>query len=859
VFVPIDFTHIEAALASPAGWWELVIVAVCFAIGWMLDRRLRLQSASEAEVGAPRPRQRQPDAAAARDARTDARRRRRFSALASAVLPPDRHPADGRSGIDPPHRLRDARALRRAGVAAVGRSASVSFAIWGIVLLHFTGVLPELWDELDALDIPVGSKHVSVLELLKGSVALILTIAGCLWLSGLIEQRLQRAGKLDSSVRAVISKFVRALLLAAGVLIALQAVGIDLTVLTVFGGALGVGIGLGLQKLASNYIAGFTILLDRSIRLGDLITVDNRLGVVAKVTARYVIVRSLDGVEAVVPNETLVTTTVLNHSYSNREIRTAAVQVSHDTDIDLALKLMEAAAHGRAACVKSAERAGGVRGPIRRGGIDLELGVWINDPEKASSTCEARSQRDLEVVSRERHQDPGAARDVRCGHPPSRSRTRMTSDRRVPPPDRRRNRLNLRSRATRRPTGVAIFNLLFCSDNKDGSGPPSAVRLQESRIIQANHNGRDATGRDPKKDCYDVFRFAWFCRAWIDAASMVGLFRCRAGDDPRHHRLRDDLPAPCASASRARPHPAISHFFRFWLWLTTGMVTKEWVAIHRKHHARVETPDDPHSPQTRGINTVFWQGTELYRAEAKNAETIDKFGRGTPDDWMERNVYTRFSWEGVGLMLMVNFMLFGGAAWRSGPCRWRGFQSRRRASSTASATTGVIAISLGRRLEEHRPLGHSHRRRGAPQQPSRVWNIGEAVVALVRIRSGMDLHPDPRDAWPCPGAQGRADPAGSARRQGDARRRDTPGGDRKPLRRRDRLRAHAEGHVCDRARATARACRPQRLCDVPSVRRLKRWLSGDKLTRCASMSMRCWRGRWRRAARFRRSTRCARS
>src|SRR5439155_7251590 len=106
-------------------------------------------------------------------------------------------------------------------------------------------------------------------------------------------------------------------------------------------------------------------------------------------------------------------------------------------------------------------------------------------------------------------------------------------------------------------------------------------------------------------------------------------------------------------------HPTVSHYFRFWLWLTTGMVTKEWVAIHRKHHAKVETPDDPHSPQTRGISTVFWRGTELYRAEAKNAETIDKFGRGTPDDWMERNVYTRFSWEGVGLMLMVNLMLFG--------------------------------------------------------------------------------------------------------------------------------------------------------------------------------------------------------
>ncbi len=115
-----------------------------------------------------------------------------------------------------------------------------------------------------------------------------------------------------------------------------------------------------------------------------------------------------------------------------------------------------------------------------------------------------------------------------------------------------------------------------------------------------------------------------------------------------------------AQAHRALDlHPVVSHFFRFWLWLTTGMITKEWVAIHRKHHAKVETPDDPHSPQTRGIETVFWQGTELYRAESKNLETLEKYGHGTPDDWIEHNLYTRFGWQGVGLMLAVNLTLFG--------------------------------------------------------------------------------------------------------------------------------------------------------------------------------------------------------
>jgi len=116
---------------------------------------------------------------------------------------------------------------------------------------------------------------------------------------------------------------------------------------------------------------------------------------------------------------------------------------------------------------------------------------------------------------------------------------------------------------------------------------------------------------------------------------------------------------------RAQAHRALdlgpipSHFFRLWLWLTTGMVTKEWVAIHRKHHAKCETEEDPHSPVTRGIKTVLLTGSELYRTEAKNQETLKKFGHNTPDDWIERNVYSRFTWQGVGLTLILDLYLFG--------------------------------------------------------------------------------------------------------------------------------------------------------------------------------------------------------
>jgi stearoyl-CoA desaturase (delta-9 desaturase) len=114
------------------------------------------------------------------------------------------------------------------------------------------------------------------------------------------------------------------------------------------------------------------------------------------------------------------------------------------------------------------------------------------------------------------------------------------------------------------------------------------------------------------------------------------------------------------SAHRALDlHPLVSHFFRFWLWLTTGQVTKEWTAIHRKHHAKCEQIEDPHSPHVHGIKTVLLKGAELYRQESKNLDTLARYGHGTPDDWIERNLYTRFSWQGVALMLIINLVLFG--------------------------------------------------------------------------------------------------------------------------------------------------------------------------------------------------------
>jgi stearoyl-CoA desaturase (Delta-9 desaturase) len=151
---------------------------------------------------------------------------------------------------------------------------------------------------------------------------------------------------------------------------------------------------------------------------------------------------------------------------------------------------------------------------------------------------------------------------------------------------------------------------------------------------------------------------AWLAHGWLDAAwwqvllfALVTTHVTIAAVTIFLHR---------SQAHRALElHPAVMHFFRFWLWLSTGMVTKEWVAIHRKHHAKCETVDDPHSPQIYGLRKLLLEGVELYRAESRVPETMSKYGHGTPDDWLERNIYSRYSWQGVGVLLIVDLLLFG--------------------------------------------------------------------------------------------------------------------------------------------------------------------------------------------------------
>jgi len=196
-------------------------------------------------------------------------------------------------------------------------------------------------------------------------------------------------------------------------------------------------------------------------------------------------------------------------------------------------------------------------------------------------------------------------------------------------------------------------------------------------------------------------------------------------------------------------HPAVAHFFRLWLWLTTGMVTKEWAAIHRKHHAKVETAEDPHSPMTRGLNTVLWTGAELYRVESRNQETLDHYGHGTPDDWLERNVYAHFLWQGVGLMLALNVMLFGviGAtiwavqmAWIpffaagivNGLAHWWGYRNY----ATSDTSTNLVPFGLLIGGEE---LHNNHHAYGTSAKFSAQWYEFDLGWLYIRALSAVGL------------------------------------------------------------------------------------------------------------------------
>jgi small-conductance mechanosensitive channel len=259
---------------------------------------------------------------------------------------------------------------------------AISAMVWTAVALHLFGLLPEIQDLLEGVKISIGKQKFSLMTALETIFWILATVLVSLWAGSVFEQRLLRAESLHSSLRVVFARLGKALILVVSVLTVLPVMGIDLTVLSVFGGALGVGLGLGLQKIASNYVSGFIILLDRSIRLGDWITADNHYGEVRDITTRYTVVRSLSGVEAIIPNDTLITSTVLNNTYADKKLRLAIkVSVAYSTDVAPVLVLLAEISSRHPRVLKDPPPNALVTA-MGDNGVDLELGFWIEDPEK---------------------------------------------------------------------------------------------------------------------------------------------------------------------------------------------------------------------------------------------------------------------------------------------------------------------------------------------------------------------------------------------------------------------------------------------------------------------------------------------
>lgn len=257
---------------------------------------------------------------------------------------------------------------------------ALSAVLWVAFVLWVSGLDDVLVEVLQGVVIPLGS-GISLYTILAGLLSVCVVVVVALWLAQLLENRLMRLENVDINARLVVSKVLKTALVALAVLIALPMVGIDLTVLSVFGGALGVGLGFGLQKIASNYISGFIILSDRSIRLGDRLTADNFTGYVTKITSRFVVLRSVAGVEALIPNDNFISSTVLNESYTSKALWSSLdVQVAYDTDLPQALAILKDAAAAQVRVAQEPEPHAFVTA-FADSGINLRLGFWVSDPE----------------------------------------------------------------------------------------------------------------------------------------------------------------------------------------------------------------------------------------------------------------------------------------------------------------------------------------------------------------------------------------------------------------------------------------------------------------------------------------------
>ena len=256
-----------------------------------------------------------------------------------------------------------------------------SWLAWIAAVLWILGLLQPVMEQMEAIHFAFGKSKVSLLNIVEGVLSSGVVLVVTLWISAVLERKVLSDTVTDLSLRKVAASAMRAVLLLVGLLLALSAVGVDFTALSVLGGAVGVGLGFGMQKLAANYISGFVILFERSLRIGDTVRVDNFEGIIVDIKSRYTLIRSLGGVESIVPNEKLITERIENLSLADPTLLlTTDVTVGYDSDVDQVQRILVEAAHGAQRVI--ADPAPGARlERLGADGLEFKLLFWIKDPQ----------------------------------------------------------------------------------------------------------------------------------------------------------------------------------------------------------------------------------------------------------------------------------------------------------------------------------------------------------------------------------------------------------------------------------------------------------------------------------------------
>lgn len=374
------------ALQSPEQWWQVLILALAGLVAWLIARLLRKKIAEHVAD----------ESSSAALARAELANRITLPTvlgllclLAAGVF----------RGSDFPHGMLFvagelalalvaiqllAAAMKRIikpGPLLVTFDHIIPWIVWFAVAMHLLGWTEPLAGVLDSIGIPLGKSRVSLLDLLKAAVTLLLFTIGAAYLSQLASRRIMAIGDIGIGLRVGITKFVKLVLYVLAGVLALDAVGVNLGALTVFGGALGIGLGFGLQRITANFVSGFIIIADRSIRQGDVITIGERLGVVRELRARYIVVQDRDGVDTLIPNENVISSEVINWSYADSAIRLKLpIQISYADNPRQALAILDKAADNHPRVQKTPAPASRLMS-FGDNGIDLELRFWIRDPQ----------------------------------------------------------------------------------------------------------------------------------------------------------------------------------------------------------------------------------------------------------------------------------------------------------------------------------------------------------------------------------------------------------------------------------------------------------------------------------------------